>query len=241
MAAREAVRVRPVRFLLAGSLALLVLALAGWSEAARPSSNGEASKTPDQIIADVKAAVAQAKDAHIFGSGTSDRSKLTLDLHLVAGKGGKGRITTGALGFEIVRIGGRAYFQGDKAFLTHYAGKTAAELFLHTWFFASSRKGPFASFTPLTSLVKLTDSIFSDYGKLALGPPTTIHGRPAIALVDTTKGGTLYIAATGKPYPLELAGGKGDSGSISFQDWDRPVTLAAPKRAIDYAKLVSGK
>jgi hypothetical protein len=236
-----------VRYLLAGWRVLSVVVLAGWagatsaSSATNASPNGEASKTPTQIIRDVKAAVANAKDAHIFGSGTSGGTKLTLDLHLVAGQGGAGRISTGGLGFKIVRIQGKAYFEGNKAFLTHYAGATAAELFLGKWFEASAKKGDFASFTPLTSLVQLTDGIFSGYGKLEVGKTTTIHGQPAIPLIDTTKGGTLYVAATGPPYPIELVAGSGDTGSIQFQNWDKAVSLAAPKHSIDYAKLIASK
>ncbi len=230
-----------VRYVLAAGLVGFVVVLAGWDSSSRAKPNGESSKTPTQIIADVKAAVARAKDVHVFGAGTSGGSKLSLDLHLAAGKGGSGRITTGKLGFKIVRIGGKAYFQGDKAFLTHYAGATAAQLFLGKWFEASAKKGDFASFTPLTSLVQLTDGIFSDYGKLEVGPTTKVHGQPAIALVDTTKGGTLYVAATGPPYPLELVAGKGSSGTIQFQSWNKAVSLAAPKHSINYAKLVSSK
>lgn len=230
-----------MRYVLAGVLVALVAAPAGWGSTSSARPNGEASKTPAQIIADVKAAVAKAKDVHVFGSGTSGGSKLSLDLHLSAGKGGQGRITTGKLGFKIVRIGTRAYFQGDKAFLTHYAGATAAQLFLGKWFEASALKGDFASFTPLTSLVQLTDSIFSGYGKLAVGPPTRVRGQPAVALVDTTKGGTLYVAATGPPYPLELVAGKGSTGTIQFQSWNKAVRLTAPRHTINYAKLVAKK
>ena len=230
-----------MRYLLAGWFVLLVVPLAGWYSSIQASPNGESSKTPAQILADVKAAVAKAKDCHVFGSGTSGGTKLTLDLHLRRGKGGSGRISTGGLGFKIVRIGGKAYFQGDKAFLTHYAGSVAAQLFLGKWFEASATKGDFATFTPLTSLVKLTDGILSGHGKLAVGPTTTIHGQPAIALIDTTKGGTLYIAATGPPYPLELVPGKGNTGSITFQSWNKKISLAAPKHSINYAKLVAGK
>ncbi len=230
-----------VRYLLAGALVLLVVVLAGWDSTTKASPNGESSKTPAQIIRDVKAAVATAKDAHIYGSGTSGGTKLTLDLHLVAGEGGAGRISTNGLGFQIVRVGGKAYFKGNQAFLTHYAGATGAQLLLGKWLEASAKTGDLASFTPLTNLVQLTNAIFSGYGKLEVGPTTTVHGQPAIPLVDTTKGGTLYIAATGPPYPLELIAGKGGTGAIHFQDWDKSVSLAVPKHPIDYAKLVAHK
>jgi hypothetical protein len=46
------------------------------------------------------------------------------------------------------------------------------------------------------------------------------------------------VAATGKPYPVAIAGGKkGRSGAITFDDWNKSVSLSAPRDAIDIGKF----
>ena len=79
--------------------------------------NGISKETPAQIIADVKAAVATATSVHVVGAGSSSGTSLALDLQLVAGKGGAGRISCDGLTIELVRIGPKLYFKGGEAFL----------------------------------------------------------------------------------------------------------------------------
>lgn len=203
------------------------------------ASNGESAKTAAQIIADVEAATKSATAVHIAGSGSNGGTTLMINLHLVAGKGGEGFVSLGGIGFDIVRIGAKAYFKGGPAFLKHYGGTVAAQLFKGKWFVAPADSGDFASFTPLTDLDKLTAEILSSHGALKKGAETTIDGQPAIAIVDTAKGGTIYVATTGKPYPLELTAASGSAGTITFTGWDQPSALVAPKGAIDYSKLIA--
>ena len=66
------------------------------------------------------------------------------------------------------------------------------------------------------------------------------HDRQRTAgarVTDASHGGTLDVATTGKPYPIQIRkSGKG-GGKISFDRWNAPVTLAAPKNAIDLSQL----
>ena len=71
--------------------------------------------------------------------------------------------------------------------------------------------------------------------RLAVGKTTVIDGQPAIQLIDTTQGGSLYLAATGKPYPLEIRA-KGGGGTIRFESWNQPLRATAPKHPLDFTK-----
>ena len=74
------------------------------------SSNGVAAKSPAEILSAAKTAATQASAVHIAGSIVgSGGTPLTIDLHLVAAKGGKGHMTESGLGFDIIRIGNKAY------------------------------------------------------------------------------------------------------------------------------------
>ena len=96
-------------------------------------------------------------------------------------------------------------------------------------------------FQALTSPTK-ANSIFKslnfNHGKLENQGEKTYKGQSVVAITDTTKGGTLYVAATGTPYPVALtkAGGK-SGGTITFDDWNQPVTLTAPKGALDLSQF----
>ena len=54
---------------------------------------------------------------------------------------------------------------------------------------------------------------------------------------DTSDGSKLYVAATGKPYPVAIVGGKNQSGTIAFDDWNKSVSLSAPSDAIDIGQF----
>jgi hypothetical protein len=197
--------------------------------------NGETAKTAGQIVTDAAAAAAQALSVHVASSGTS---AFTLDLRLVAGSGGKGTITTNGLTFQIVRIGDAAYVKGNATFWRRFGRPAAAQLLHGRWLKLSAATGPLSSFTPFTDIGKLFDAVIASHGKLKKGDTTKIGGQPAIGIVDTTKGGTLYIATTGKPYPLEVT--QGGKGRITFGEWDKSVQLHAPPDAIDLSQLAGG-
>ncbi len=65
-----------------------------------------------------------------------------------------------------------------------------------------------------------------------------MNGQKVIGLTDGRGGGTLYVATTGQPYPIQLVSpGNGAEGKITFDQWGTTVTIAAPKSAIDISKL----
>ena len=57
-----------------------------------------------------------------------------------------------------------------------------------------------------------------------------------VAIDDLAMGGTLYVAARGSPYPLEVR--TPDGGTIRFDHWNQPVTLTAPTDVVNVNQLV---
>jgi len=201
------------------------------------SSSGEAQKSASQILADTKAAAQSAKSVHYVGTINQNGSRLHLDLQLVAGKGGKGTLTIGGHRIDIVRIGQKVYFKGDEAFYRQFAGAAAAQLLAGKWIASPSTSGNFSSFTPLTDIGKLF-GLIKTKGTISKGAQSTVDGQKVIAITSSVPGsGTIYVATTGTPYPVELAGPSKSSGSLHFSDWNGTVTLVAPSGAIDLSKL----
>ncbi len=227
------------------SLLALVLATAllagcgGSKKAAKP--NGEASKSAARVLADANAAASQASSVHVSGSIVSQGTPIELDLRMATGKGAKGSMSTSGLQFDLVRVGDVVYIRGSDAFYKRFAGATIAQLLHDKWLKASATHGRFRSLSPLTSIDALFAKVGSSHGKLTNAGTTTYKGQEVVAIRDTSDNSKLYVSATGKPYPVAIVGGrKSQSGTITFGDWNAPLSLTAPKNAIDISQLGAG-
>jgi hypothetical protein len=208
----------------------------GSGKSAKP--NGEESKPAARVLADARATATAASSAHVSGSIVSSGTPITVDLSMARDKGAKGSMTTTGLQFDLVRIGDTAYIHGSDEFWQHFAGGAIAQLLHGRWIKASVVQGRFRSLAPLTDLGLLLARVASSHGKLVNDGKTTYKGQPVVAIRDTSDGSKLFVAATGKPYPVAITGGgKGRSGTIAFGRWNEPVSLTAPKGAIDISQL----
>jgi len=223
----------------AAALLALLLILSGCGGSSS-SSNGVESKSPQEILQATKTAAKQADSVHIVGSINSGGKPIALDMELLAGKGGKGTISQEGFTINLVQTSGAVYINGSAAFYKHVAGPAAAALLQGKWLKAPAGSGELASLASLTDLSTLIDTALADHGTLTKGSATTVGGQKAIALHDASHGGALYVATTGKPYPLQITKGGSESGKVTFNRWDQPVTITAPANAIDISKLQNG-
>jgi hypothetical protein len=218
--------------LLAVAAATLVLAGCGGSGT---KSNGEATKPAAQVVADAQSAATGATIVHVSGAGKDNGQPLQLDLWIGNAKA-KGRLVENGAGFQLIRVGDVIYIKGSDAFLKRFAGAAAATLFHGRWLKGSVTKGELAALGPLTDLKTFFKGILGQHGKIANKGETDYKGQKAVEIRDSTQGGSLYVASSGTPYPVALAGGK-QQGDITFANWNADVTVAAPKNAVDLSKL----
>ncbi len=229
---------RPARAAAIALLAALGVWLSGCGGGS--SSNGLASKSPDEVVAAANAAAAHAASVHIAGSIISENKPISLDMELVSGKGAKGHIALEGLGIDVVAVERAFYLNGSAAFYRHIAGAAAAQLLQGKWLKAPTTSGEFASLAQLTNMSKLLEGTLSSHGAMRRGGTATIQGRKAVAVTDASKGGTLYVAASGTPYPLELAKNGSGGGHIVFDRWNQPVSITVPANAINITQLQNG-
>jgi hypothetical protein len=220
------------------ALVLGVLLLAGCGGHSKSAtSNGEASKSADRVLADAKAAADGASSTRVSGNIVSGGTPITLDLSMTNSKA-KGSMSTSGFEFDLIRIGDTAYIKGSDDFYKHFAGAGIAQLLHGKWLKASIVSGRFASLAPLTSISLLFDKVASNHGKLANDGTKTFKGQKVVEIRDMSDNSKLYVAATGKPYPVAIVGGKkGQSGTITFDDWNKSLSVSAPKGAIDISQL----
>ncbi len=201
------------------------------------SDNGVAAKGAGAIVSASGAAMNGVKSVHISGSLRSAGMPITLDLDLVAGRGATGSMSENGLSFRLVAIGNVVYINGSDAFWAHFGGTAAPQLFKGKWLKASATGSDFSSLGSLTNLHLLVTKLLVSHGKLAKGGTSTVDGQKVVAVNDVTGGGTLYVATTGKPYPIELLKTGTQGGHITFDRFNESVSLSAPANAIDLSQL----
>ena len=219
----------------------LCLGTAG-AVAAAPPDNGIAAKPPNAILAAALAAGKHAHSVHVVGALVNGGTPGKLDLRFV-GSGVAGRLVEGGGGADLIVTGGEVYVNGGTKFW-RTAGSTTdpavVKLLANRWIASSAAKGPFAKIASSFRLRSFLQALGSSHGKLALGGRTKIQGHPAVALKDTTQGGALYIATTGRPFPLSIQEPKGaghDSGTVYFEGWNAQAPVKAPASFLDLDKL----
>jgi hypothetical protein len=228
----------------AGARGIVALAAAGvatvWGGAlaARAATNGVTAQSPTAILAAATSAIDGVSEVHVAGSGVSGRTSISLDLHLVASEGGEGTVALDGSSFQFVVIGNEGYFKASPGFWKRYTNATIAQLVKNRWFKVPTT-GAFASFTEFSNIHKLFSGLLGSHGTLAKGQLTTLRAQRVIPLIDKTQGGTLYVAATGKPYPVEIAN-PGQHGVIVIDKIDQPVRLTAPSDALNLSQLEKG-
>jgi hypothetical protein len=215
--------------------AILALALAGCGSSSS-SGNGVPAKSPPEIVAAARAAVAGAATVHVSGSIVSERKPISLDMELVAGKGGKGHISVQGLRVDLIAVEKAVYVNGSRSLYARLVGPAAASVLQGRWLKVPATSGSFASLSAVTDLTSLVDTTLANHGNLTSAPARVIDGKPAVGVTDPSRGGTLYVAATGEPYPLEISK-SGTAGRIVFDRWNQSVTLTPPADPININEL----
>jgi hypothetical protein len=106
------------------------------------------------------------------------------------------------------------------------------------WLKVPADGGPFGALFALANLDALVGETLASHGPLTRAEGAEIDGRPAVGVTDESRGGTLYVAGTGTPYPLELVE---RGGRVVFDRWNRLVTLTPPSEWINVNRFKTGR
>jgi hypothetical protein len=173
---------------------------------------------------------------HVLSKGSEGPLAITVNVQL-ASDGGRAQVSLLGLGFEVIRIGETVYVKGSPGVYRRLG--IAAKVPPGSWLQARAdgRLGQLAAFTDLSG--ELNRILPAPNDLLATGASTTLGGQHAIELHTTAKlfKGTLFIATTGKPYPIELVKHGRETGQSTFTDWNKPITLNPPANAITVTQL----
>ena len=162
-------------------------------------------------------------------------------MELVAGKGGQGRLALEGLSLELIELDRAVYIKGNRRLLpalrrAHGRAAAAGEV---AEGIRAERAAGVAGVADRASS-KLIDGTLAGHGALSRAGRTTIDGHSVVGVRDAAGGGTLYVASTGAPYPIEIVRdgtGANRAGRVVFDRWNQPVTIQAPPDPINIKQL----
>jgi hypothetical protein len=206
--------------------------------------NGMASKPATQVLAASVKAADSASSLHVGGNVSSGKNPIGIDLSIAKGNGATGSMTLNGHKVDLVIVGSNGYLKGDGSFWTQFggaAGATIAQMLQGKWLKFPVDNAQFHPIIAFSSAKALFDKLKSGADShLQNNGATTYKGQSVVALDDGSKNGTLYVAATGTPYPVALVKMGSGGGTITFSAWNQPVSLTAPTNVLDFSKLTGG-
>jgi hypothetical protein len=221
-----------------GLLLATGVAACGGSGGGSSSANGIASKSTTAIVAATTKAAESAQSVEVAGSISQSGTTVGLDLKMVAASGATGWITEQGKRFNMVLVGKTLYIDAGKSFWTTYANAAVAKVLQGKWL-KTPATGSYASVAKLGNLEQFFKQVFGHHGPLAKTGAKIVNGAKVIGLRDTKQGGVLYVATTGKPYPIELNGNTGGSGrgKLTFSGYGTAFKITPPKNSISLSEL----
>jgi hypothetical protein len=207
--------------------ALLVVAASITLAGCGDSDNGVADLAADEIVAEVLEAAEAAESVQVTGEMEVDGTELAFDMGFTA-DGATGTMTAEGVDIELLSVDGDVYMSGDADMWTTLAGDPAAgALLANRRVLVPADDAAFEDFAGFADLAGFVDELMTTEGSVSKGEETEIDGQKVIGVISDDEGGTLYVATTGDPLPIQLAAPEGETGSLDF-DWDATVEVAAP-------------
>lgn len=209
-----------------GTAALAVTAcVAGCGGA---SATGIATKPADRIFRAAGNALQGAKSVHVSGSVSSGRrDRVTVDFNLVPGRGASGRGAVNGASFQLVVLGTTVYLKPSIAFWRQAVRTPSAHLDFGRWLRSPAQD--VAALTAFTRVQTYSSILLAQHGPLSKDTAATAEGHEAVAIHDRQRGETLYVARSGKPYPILFVAGP--QVRLVFDRYNQPVSLSAPAHA----------
>jgi hypothetical protein len=211
------------------------------------SSNGITSMQPNQILTTALNAMRAATSVTISGGIRQGGQTLVLNVTVSTSGMGRGTVSINGQVVNVASTGTTVYLKASSAFWRSNGVPASALNQLSGRWISLSLSDPGAS--SISSALNIGNFInqlpkSSDVGtslvKVAKG---FLNGQPVVRLKATNPqklndNGVIYVATTGTPYVVRIAGSSGSSlGVINFSHYNQPVNIRPPSGAISISQL----
>ena len=226
------------RYLVALALALT----AGLFLAACASDNGVAKKAPTEILQASAAALRSVTSYQVQGKvPTGTGSTLGSFNFRVGGANlGEGNFALGTLKFQLTEIKKTVYIKSATLWEA-LDGGALQDLLANHWV-SIPATSPYA--TALTDGVTSLTSAKSTAASMTKGAQAakregriTVDQQGAVKVVVSKKT-TVFVATTGRPYPVRVTGTKGSY--LDLSNFDTTFTIKAPKQSVSLLDVIAG-
>ena len=173
---------------------------------------------------------------HIRSKVAQGRLTATLDLQLTE-TGGRARVGLAGVSNELLRIGDAVYLRSNPSLRKRFA-RSGVHLAEGGWVRASA--GSAGQLGQLLDMRRELDTLLESTKQLSKVATRTVNGHKTVVLKESGRAlstPTIYISATGTPYPVKIVKQGREHGEVTFTAWNRPVTLAAPVGALPLGAL----
>ncbi len=231
-------------------------------------SDERASKSPEQIVEQSASALEDARSFHLEGTVRVDGKRTAVKADFE--QPGKLRMSfgQGAVDASIITTGSALYIKANEAFWKQQQVGEAASSLAGRWFRSPASGKEISDLTKDIDPKVLGDCLRRDHGSLEHGGTATVDGQQTVVIIDKgdkpgTAPGKLFVAATGKPFPLRLVatgppkpGGKPDprcdddegddeeaqAGDVlTFSKFDEELGIKPPPKAVDLTQEAGGR
>ena len=171
-----------------------------------------------------------AKSVHISGTITQGSKMIGIDATTFSNGDINGSFTESGNTASIIKIGKTDYLNTTAAFYEATgASSSIANLMNGKWIELPDSSAGFGNELTLDAIA---NSFQKNHGSVTAGSTSTINGIPVVSVHSST-GGTLYVATTGAPYPLEVTNSSKASGTgtITLTQWNKGKTPTPPPGA----------
>jgi len=201
--------------------------LIGCGSSSSSGSKAEEKKTAQQVLADGKSGLFNAKAVHVAGSLSAQGQSQDIDLQF-QGEDTAGTVTLTGAKVQIVKTKGLVFIKAPAAFWTKVAGSKATVL-ANKWIKVDAKQAGSLSTLTLQGVAASLNAADSP-----LDPKTTIAqagGQKAI-VVSQKDGSQLFLTDSATPVPLKVVSGGATKGTINFTDYGKAQNISEPAGAL---------
>lgn len=200
-------------------------------------SNGIANESALQILNAAANALKTANSVTLVGSLPSNGKPTQINGTFFAN--GDADTTLGLSGstVQLIKIGSNDYFQAPAAYWQAQGVPSSLSSKLDgVWVIIPDSQAKLGAKLSLSAFAAHATTDASSYTK---GSTSTVDGQAVIAIVSPSQG-TVYVATTGTPYPVQAVLTGTNGGTLTFSNWNSGTLPTVPAGAKTIAELGLG-
>jgi hypothetical protein len=201
--------------------------------------NGFQARSGPVILRAAGSALEAAKTFEIQADSTTSGRPVSLTFEIGGPNVGEGSFVSSGLSFEAEELRGLDYFR-SRTLWAQVGGTSLQSALGYRWVYVPAKSSTAAeltaAFRSLTSPAVLAGQLTGRVASAVRGRATTFRGRPVVAVTEPG-GGTVYVATTGKPYPLRWV--QSSQSRVTFSRFGRDFRITAPKGALNLTAILA--